>query len=63
VIIIGYLRAIKDIPIGIAYSVATSLSISGVALAGSLIYGDVLRLQSLVGIGVVMFGVLLLVTS
>ena len=58
-----YLVAIRTIPIGVAYSVATGLSIAGVTCAGALLYGELVSLRALMGIAVVFLGVTLITTG
>ncbi len=58
-----YLFAIKQLPLGAAYTVATSLSIVGVTCAGVFIYGEAIGFRSIAGIAVVLAGVLLITTG
>ena len=58
-----YLYAIKEIPLSIAYTVATSVSIAGVTCAGVFLYGETLGPRAAIGIAIVIVGVVLLVGS
>jgi multidrug transporter EmrE-like cation transporter len=58
----AYLYALKAIPLSVAYTTATTLSIAGVTCAGVLIYGEPFSTRMAVGIATVMMGVFL-VTS
>ncbi len=57
-----YLYAMKGLPLSVAYTTATSLSIAGITCAGVFIYGDTLGPRALIGIAVILAGVFL-VTS
>ena len=56
----SYLYAIRVLPIGIAYPMATSLGMVGVALAGAIFFGEALRGQAIAGIGCIMLGIVLI---
>ena len=58
-----YLFAIRSIPLGVAYTAATSLSIVGITCAGILIYGETIGVRSAIGIAAVLGGVALITTS
>jgi multidrug transporter EmrE-like cation transporter len=58
----AYLYALRGIPLSIAYTAATTLSVAGVTCAGVLIYGEPFSVRLAVGIGAMMLG-LYLVTS
>jgi multidrug transporter EmrE-like cation transporter len=58
----AYLFALRGIPLSIAYTAATTLSVAGVTCAGVLIYGEPFTLRMGAGIGAIMLG-LYLVTS
>lgn len=59
-IIVLYLYAIRSIPISVAYTMATTVSISGVTLVGVLMYGEPFSLRMAAGIATVMLGVTLI---
>lgn len=56
----SFLYALRQIPLGIAYTVATSVSIAGVTCAGALLFGEVISLRMIVGVVVVLLGVSLI---
>lgn len=56
----SYLYAIRVLPIGIAYPMATSLGMVGVALAGTFLLGESLRTQAILGIACIMLGIVLI---
>lgn len=58
-----YLYALRGIPISVAYTTATTLSIAGITSAGVLIYGEPFGLRMALGIATVMAGVFLISTS
>jgi multidrug transporter EmrE-like cation transporter len=62
-LLVCYLYAIRTIPLGVAYTVATSISIAGVTCAGVLLYGEAIGLRTAIGIAVVMAGVVLITTA
>jgi multidrug transporter EmrE-like cation transporter len=62
-LLVCYVFAIRSIPLSMAYTAATSLSIVGVTCAGVLIYGDTIGLRSIVGIAAVLAGVALITTA
>lgn len=59
----AYLYALKGIPISIAYTAATTLSIAGVTCAGVLLYGEDFGPRMLIGIATVVVGVFLITTA
>jgi multidrug transporter EmrE-like cation transporter len=59
----AYLYSLKGLPISIAYTAATTLSIVGITCAGVLIYGEAFSLRMAVGILTVMLGVFLVATA
>lgn len=58
-----YLYSIRTIPLSMAYTVATSLSIAGITCAGVFVYGEVLGVRTLIGIVVVLIGVVLITSG
>ncbi len=58
-----YLYAIKALPLSVAYTTATSLSIVGVTCAGVFIYGETLGFKAVLGIAIVLLGVYLVTTA
>lgn len=62
-LLFSYLRALRDLPMATAYTVATSLSIAGITAASVFIYGEALSLRALAGIVVVLIGVTLLASG
>ncbi|MDX2288230.1 MAG: SMR family transporter [Hyphomicrobiaceae bacterium] len=56
----SYLYAIRSLPIGVAYPMATSLGMVGVALAGTFILGESLRPQAMAGIACIILGIVLI---
>jgi multidrug transporter EmrE-like cation transporter len=56
----AYLYALKGIPLSVAYTAATTLSIAGVTCAGVLIYGENFSPRVGVGIATVIAGVILI---
>ena len=56
----SYLYAIRSMPLGVAYPIATSLGTVAVALAGVLIFSESLRPSNIIGIALVVTGVLLI---
>lgn len=59
----SYLYALRGIPIGVAYTTATSLSIAGITAAGVLIYGEAFGLRMAIGLACVVAGVYLIMSS
>ena len=59
----AYLYALKGLPISVAYTSATTLSIVGITCAGVLIYGEAFNLRMAAGILMVMAGVFLVSTA
>jgi multidrug transporter EmrE-like cation transporter len=59
----AYLYALRGIPISIAYTTATTLSIVGITSAGVLLYGEAFGHRMGIGIATVMIGVFLISTS
>ncbi|MEM9342749.1 MAG: SMR family transporter [Pseudomonadota bacterium] len=62
-LLVSYLYALRGLPLGLAYTFATSISIAGITLAGVLLYGETITLRSAVGIAVIMAGIVLLTTG
>ena len=62
-LLIGYLYAMRGIPLRTAYTLATSLSIVGIASVGALYFGETIGLRSGFGIALVIAGVALLTTG
>ena len=62
-ILVCYVFAIRAIPLSIAYTAATSLSIVGVTCAGVLIYGEKIDIRTIIGIAAVFSGVALITTA
>jgi multidrug transporter EmrE-like cation transporter len=59
----AYLYSLKGLPISVAYTAATTLSIVGITCAGVLIYGEAFSLRTAAGIVTVMLGVFLVATA
>lgn len=59
-LLFSYLYAIRSMPLGVAYPIATSLGTVAVALAGVLIFSESLRASNIIGIALVVTGVLLI---
>jgi quaternary ammonium compound-resistance protein SugE len=53
-------RAMRDIPVGTAYTVFTGVGAAGAVALGVAIYGDPITLKRLAGIALIVGGVLLL---
>jgi multidrug transporter EmrE-like cation transporter len=62
-LLLAYLYALKGIPLSVAYTTATSLSIAAVTCAGVLIYGEAFSLRMAFGIAAVMAGLFLISTA
>jgi multidrug transporter EmrE-like cation transporter len=58
-----YLYAMKGLPLSIAYTTATSLSIVGITCVGVFLYGETLGIRAMIGIPVILAGVVLMSTS
>jgi multidrug transporter EmrE-like cation transporter len=59
----AYLYALKGLPISVAYTSATTLSIVGITCAGVFIYGEAFSLKMAIGIIMVMGGVFLVTNA
>lgn len=59
----SYLVAIRQIPLSVAYTLATSLSIIGITCAGAFIFGEAVGLRAMLGIGLVIVGVAVITTG
>lgn len=59
----SYLYALRGIPISVAYTTATSLSIAGITMAGVLFFGEAFGFRMAVGLAGVVAGVYLIMTS
>jgi multidrug transporter EmrE-like cation transporter len=59
----AYLYALRGLPISVAYTSATTLSIVGITCAGVLIYGEPFSLKMAAGILTVLLGVFLITTA
>jgi multidrug transporter EmrE-like cation transporter len=59
----AYLYALRGLPLSVAYTTATTLSIAGVTCAGVLLYGESFGPRMVAGIAMVMAGVFLVTTS
>jgi len=59
----SYLYALRGLPLGLAYTFATSISIAAITLAGVLFYGETISVRSAIGIMVIMAGIVLLTTG
>lgn len=59
----SYLYALRGIPIGVAYTAATSLSIAGITAAGVLIYGEAFGPRMAIGLACVVAGVFLIASN
>lgn len=60
VVLASYLYAIKVVPLAIAYPSVTSLAMVGMAAVSVMVFGDQLSLRTVMGIGLVLAGVLLM---
>ncbi len=63
VIFVSYLYAIRAVPLSSAYPIATSSATIGIALAGSLLFGETIGVRGALGIAFVLAGLLLLATK
>jgi len=64
IVLLGtYLYALKAIPISVAYTAATTLSIVAVTTAGILIYGEAFGPRLVLGVATVIVGVGLITTA
>lgn len=61
VLLVSFLYAMRGIPLTIAYTAATCLTIVGVAAAGLFLFDETLNLRTGLGMVTVLTGVLLLV--
>jgi multidrug transporter EmrE-like cation transporter len=59
----GYVYALKGIPMSVAYTTATTLSIAAIISAGVFLYGEPFGARMAMGVGAVMVGVFLITTS
>ncbi len=59
-LLVSYLYAIRTLPLGVAYPIATSLGTVAVATAGILLFAEPARLTNVLGIALVVSGVLLI---
>lgn len=50
-------------PVGTAYAIWASVGVALVAVAGRFVFGEILTVQSIVGIGFIIVGVVLVETS
>lgn len=62
-LLIGYLYAMRGIPLRTAYTLATSLSIVGIAGVGAIYFGETISLRAGFGMALVIVGVGLLTTG
>lgn len=62
-LLVGYLYAMRGIPLTTAYTLATSLSIVGISTVGAVYFGEVISLRAGFGIVLVIVGVGLLTTG
>lgn len=58
-----YVYALKGIPISVAYTTATTLSIAAIISAGVFLYGEPFGVRMALGVAAVMAGVFLITTS
>lgn len=58
-----YLYALRGIPISVAYTSATTLSITAIICAGVFLYGEPFGPRMAAGVAAVMVGVFLITTS
>jgi multidrug transporter EmrE-like cation transporter len=58
-----YLYAIRGLPLGAAYTLATSLSIVGMTCVSVFLFGEALGVRAIFGIVVVLVGVALITTG
>ena len=63
VIFVSYLYAIRGVPLSSAYPIATSSATIGVALAGSLLFGETIGVRGAAGIGFVLIGLMLIASK
>ena len=55
-----YAAALKGIDLSVAYPVVTGFAMLGIALAGSLLFGEAVTMQRLLAMGLIFTGVLML---
>lgn len=63
VIFLSYLYAIRGVPLSSAYPIATSSATIGVALAGSVLFGEVIGARGIAGIACVLVGLMLIASK
>lgn len=63
VVFLSYLYAIRGVPLSTAYPFTTSSATIGIALAGSLLFGETIGWRGALGIGLVLGGLMLLATK
>ena len=63
VVFFSYLYAIRGVPLSSAYPIATSSAMIGIAMAGSLMFGETIGWKGALGIGCVLAGLLLIASK
>lgn len=63
VIFVSYLYAIRGVPLSSAYPIATSSATIGIALAGSILFGEAIGVRGIAGIGFVLVGLILIASK
>ena len=62
-LLVSYLVALRGLPISVAYTTATTLSIVGITSVGVLMYGEPFGARMALGIAIVISGVLLITSA
>ena len=62
-VLMSYLYAIRQLPIGIAYPVVTSLAIIGTLAMGNLLLDEAIGARALIGVFIMTLGLILVSTS
>ena len=62
-LLVSYLAALRGLPISVAYTTATTLSIAGITALGVLFYSEPFGWRMALGVATVVVGVLLITTS
>jgi multidrug transporter EmrE-like cation transporter len=60
---LGYMIALRTIPVGTAYPVITSLSVVCIAIAAVFVFNETATVRSLLGITLILAGVFVLMSS
>jgi len=61
--ILAMMASLRHLNVGVVYAVWAAVGVTGVAVAGVLLYGESLGLRAIGGIVLIIVGVVLLVTS